>query len=114
MNSLHVPERSAEELVFREPWEAQVFALVTALVDEGIIASEEWSQALGETIRLAQQEGDPDLGDTYYQHWLGALENLLGSKALAIPEELQELVKAWRDAYLATPHGQAVELSDRG
>ncbi len=36
----------------------------------------EWAQRLAEEIQRAQAVGDPDLGDTYYQHWLSALERL--------------------------------------
>ncbi len=103
----------SDEPSFNEPWEAQVFSLVTALVDQGAISSEEWSQALGAQITAAQQKGDPDLGDTYYQHWLAALEQLLAEKEIALESELQELFTAWRDAYLSTPHGQPVELPAR-
>lgn len=113
MNKLLSPFSAEEEPVFGEPWEAQVFSLVAALVDGGTISSAEWSQALGAAIREAQQEGDPDTGDTYYQHWLRALENLLQTKNLALNEELHALVQAWREAYLATPHGQPVELTAR-
>lgn len=99
-----------EQPVFREPWEAQVFALVTALIEQGALSSSEWSQTLGSAIKSAQQQGDPDTGDTYYQHWIAALEMVLAEKELASAEEIQTLIEAWRKAYLTTPHGQPVEL----
>ena len=67
-----------EDPVFSEPWEAQAFALVVALQDRGIFTAAEWADALGAEIRRAQAAGDPDTGDTYYGHWLAALERLLG------------------------------------
>ncbi len=33
-------------------------------------------------IAAAQAAGDPDLGDTYYRHWLAALEKIVVQKGL--------------------------------
>lgn len=96
--------------VFREPWEAQVFSLVLALHEQACFSWDEWAAALAEAISEAQQAGDADAGDTYYQHCLCALEKLIVNKGLSNQQELQNRADAWRAAYLATPHGQAVEL----
>jgi nitrile hydratase accessory protein len=32
----------------------------------------EWGATLADEIRRAQATGDPDTGETYYQHWLNA------------------------------------------
>ncbi len=40
----------------------------------------EWAAALGDEIKRAQAVGDPDTGDTYYRHWLAALERLVAEK----------------------------------
>ena len=53
--------------VFREPWEAQAFALAVALNERGLFTWSEWAAALGEEIKRAQAAGDPDLGNTYYR-----------------------------------------------
>ena len=71
--------------VFREPWEAQVFAMTLALYERKLFSWPQWSAALAEEIAAAQKSGDPDLGDTYYHHWLEALEKLLAAKGFAIP-----------------------------
>jgi nitrile hydratase accessory protein len=65
--------RDADGPVFREPWEAQAFALVAQLQKQGVFTWDEWAQELGAEIVAAQKSGDPDLGDTYYRHWLSAL-----------------------------------------
>jgi nitrile hydratase accessory protein len=70
---------------FREPWQAEAFALAVALQDRGLITAREWADALGAAIRAAQAGGDPDTGDTYWRHWLAALETLLAAKWLASP-----------------------------
>ena len=68
--------------VFREPWEAQAFALVVALSNAGHFTWPEWVGAISAEIRLAQDQGDPDVGNTYYRHWLAALEKLILAKGL--------------------------------
>ena len=58
----------------------------------------------------AQAAGDPDLGDTYYDHWLAALERLLLDKGIAQPLALTALRQAWRVAAETTPHGEPIVL----
>ena len=40
-------------------------------------------QRLGAEIKRAQEAGDPDTGETYYRHWLAALERLVAEKGVA-------------------------------
>ena len=96
--------------LFREPWEAQAFAMVRALRDRGVFSAQEWAQALGEEITRAQRSGDPDRGDTYYRHWLAALERLVVQKGIAGPDTLTSYVRAWDRAADRTPHGSPIEL----
>ena len=58
----------------------------------------------------ARSRGDPDLGDTYYRHWLAALERLAAEKGLVRGGELGARKAAWKRAFLNTPHGQPVVL----
>ncbi len=74
--------------MFREPWEAQAFAMALALHQRGLFTWTEWAAALADEIKRAQAAGDPDLGDTYYRHWLAALERLVAEKGLATPDTL--------------------------
>src|SRR6516164_6356275 len=60
----------SEGPVFREPWEAQAFAMALALHARGVFTWPEWAAKLGAEIKRAQAAGDPDHGDTYYAHWL--------------------------------------------
>ncbi|MFT4863558.1 MAG: nitrile hydratase accessory protein [Pseudohongiellaceae bacterium] len=98
--------------IFKAPWEAQAFGMVIALHSQGAFDWSEWADQLSKEIQRAQQHGDPDLGDTYYSHWLNALEQLLLHKQLTTEAEVSARVNKWRRAYLATEHGQAIELSN--
>jgi nitrile hydratase accessory protein len=100
----------AGEPLFRAPWEAHAFALALALHERGVFAWSEWAAALAEEIRRAQAAGDPDLGDTYYRHWLAALEKLVAAKGIAGLEVLARYRDAWDHAADRTPHGTPIEL----
>ena len=60
--------------------------------------------------REGSRQGNPDLGNTHYKHWLNALESLALEKGLLNINEVVEREEAWRQAYLNTPHGRPVEL----
>ena len=105
------PWASDEKPVFDEPWEAQAFALVLRLSEQGLFQWSEWSAALATEIRHARDTGDQDLGDTYYHYWLAALEKLLLEKSVLDSKAVRSRVEQWRRAYLNTPHGQPIELS---
>ena len=100
----------AEGPVFREPWEAQAFAMTLALYRKGLFTWPEWAETLGAEIKRAQRAGDPDTGDTYYRHWLNALERLVAEKGLAERTDLARCRDAWHRAADRTPHGMPIEL----
>jgi nitrile hydratase accessory protein len=102
--------RDADGPVFRAPWEAQAFALAVQLQERGLFTWDEWAQALGAEIAAAQKSGDADLGDTYYLHWLRALERLVVAKGAASLAALEDNKDAWDRAAKATPHGQPIVL----
>lgn len=102
--------RNAEGPMFREPWEAQAFALALSLHDRGVFSWTEWAAALGDEIKKAQAAGDPDTGETYYHHWLNALERIVAAKGLADPQTLTRTRNAWAHACARTPHGTPIEL----
>jgi nitrile hydratase accessory protein len=102
----------SEGPLFKAPWEAAAFSMVVALHAADVFSWKEWAEQLSEEILKAQQQGDPDLGDTYYSHWLQALEQLLLKKQVTNEPEVVARVDRWRRAYLATPHGQPIELTN--
>ena len=104
--------RGPEEPVFRAPWEAQAFAIVVALYDQGLFTWPEWAASLAEEIQRAQAAGDPDTGETYYHHWLAALERIVALKGVAEPATIARYCAAWQHAAQRTPHGSPITLRD--
>jgi nitrile hydratase accessory protein len=116
--------------VFDQPWQAQIFALVVRLHEQGLFSWPEWSATLGQVLAEAQiapqapdrrggtEMQDPRetswhcLGapDASWDHWPTALERLLVARAIAAPGALVALRQAWRLADDVTPHGQPVRL----
>ena len=97
--------------VFREAWEAQAFALTRSLCERGVFTWSEWTAALARAIRRAQCAGDPDTGETYYRHWLAALEEIVVAKGLTTSAMLMRYHNAWGAAARRTPHGTPIELA---
>ena len=102
--------RDAEGLVFREPWEAQAFAMALALHERGLFTWPEWAATLAGEIKRAQAAGDPDTGETYYRHWLNALESVVAAKGVTDAQTLARYRNAWDHAAERTPHGTPIEL----
>jgi nitrile hydratase accessory protein len=96
--------------VFREPWEAQAFAMALALHARGLFTWSEWAASLADEIKRAQGLGDPDTGETYYRHWLANLERLIAAKGVASTDIQHRYRNAWDHAADRTPHGQPIEL----
>jgi nitrile hydratase accessory protein len=103
--------RDEDGPVFREPWEAQAFAMTLALHERGLFTWGEWAAALAAEIKRAQAAGDADTGETYYSHWLATLEKLVADKAVATHATLRRYRDAWDRACDRTPHGQPIVLT---
>ncbi|GMQ75558.1 MAG: nitrile hydratase accessory protein [Gammaproteobacteria bacterium] len=98
--------------VFAQPWQAQAFAMTLELHRAGHFSWKEWAEHLSVEIAAARERGDPDRGDTYYHHWLAALEKLVAVKGLASTTELGTRKRQWDVAARNTPHGQPIELGN--
>jgi nitrile hydratase accessory protein len=64
--------RDEDGPVFREPWEAQSFAMAVALHQRGEFTWPEWAAVLADEIRIAEENRDPDTGENYYLYWQNA------------------------------------------
>ncbi|WP_051342728.1 nitrile hydratase accessory protein [Pseudonocardia spinosispora] len=82
------PPRSNGELVFAEPWESRAFGMAVTLYDAGVFRWPDFQAAL--IARIAAWEAAPPAGScwSYYQHWLGALEDVLAVRGIVTVEEI--------------------------
>ena len=110
LSLLPVLPSDEEGPVFAEPWQAQAFAMTIELHRAGHFTWKEWAAYLAEAIAAARADGDPDLGDTYYHHWLAALEKLVAEKGLTSAAELGTRKSEWDEAARRTPHGEPIVL----
>ncbi|MFL2774023.1 MAG: nitrile hydratase accessory protein [bacterium] len=107
---MSVLEKNHEGPFFKEPWQAQAFAMAVTLSEAGLFSWQEWSSELGLNIQSRQKKGDSDDGETYYLHWLETLEKMLFRKNLIEHADLLQRITEWKESYLKTPHGQPVQL----
>ena len=90
--------------------QAAAFAMTLLLHERGVFTWAEWAAELADAIRDAQAQGDPDRGDTYYVHWLTALERIATAKGCVTRDGLEKRKNAWEVAARRTPHGRPIEL----
>lgn len=100
------------EPVFEAPWHAQVFALTVHLNEEGHFDWADWASRFGATLKRHGADRDLNGGEDYFAAWLETLESFLAEAEMAAPADVALLRDQWEAAYLGTPHGAPVRLSD--
>lgn len=91
LTGVAAPPRDNGELVFAEPWQARVFALAVALVEELDLEWDNFRQRL-----IDQIARDPDR--PYYESWAAALEDLVVSLGLATDDAITAATPTERQA----------------
>jgi nitrile hydratase accessory protein len=88
------PPRSNGELVIAEPWESRAFSMAVSLYEAGIFAWPQFQAAL--ITRIARWEAAPTVGarSSYYQHWLGALEDVLAGRGAVSADDVTARAQA--------------------
>lgn len=111
---MHPPEELPPDTdhVFEDPWHAHLFAVTHAMSSAGHFEWPDWADHFSTALKQADDAGAPKDGSAYYKIWLGAFETFLVERGLADTETLAALKQGWTDAYLNTPHGAPVALSD--
>lgn len=112
-DSLHRPQplKNLDGLpVFEQEWQAQILAMVDALIINKSIEPASWSKSFGAGLKRARAAGQPDDLGTYYTVALDTLEMLVTEQCKVTEVELSNRRQAWKQAYLSTPHGQPVRL----
>jgi nitrile hydratase accessory protein len=100
---LNPPDRPPGEPVFREPWEAQTFAMAVSLHEKGFFNWKEWADVLGREIAAGGER-------SYYEFWLSALERIVEAKCMMSESERLARIDEWDHAARMTPHGKPIEL----
>ena len=88
--------------------------MTLSLHERGLFTWPEWAATLSAEIKRAQASGDPDTGETYYHHWLNALERLVAEKQVTDRATLKRYHDAWDPAADRTPHGTPIVLEPGG
>ena len=84
--------RSNGELVFAEPWESRAFGMAVGLHKQGLFAWDEFRHALIERIHVWESSNAGERY-VYYEHWLGALEDVLTHSGLVGARDIQQAVE---------------------
>lgn len=100
------------EPVFEAPWHAQLFALTVHLNEAGHFDWSTWAERFGATLKWHGLEKELNGGEDYFAAWLETLEGFLSDIGMAAPDDVRTLKDAWEAAYLRTPHGEPVKLTD--
>jgi nitrile hydratase accessory protein len=88
--------------------------MTVMLHQRGVFTWTEWAETLADEIKHAQAHGDPDVGNTYYHHWLKALERIVVAKGATTSVALCQMAQAWEEAARNTPHGKPIVLGAVG
>jgi nitrile hydratase accessory protein len=98
------------EPVFEAPWQAEAFALAITLSSAGWYTWAEWTAVFSRRLKAPERSAsDGTIG--YFDAWLEALEELVGTKGIADKTSLIARKSAWIAAYERTPHGKLVSLA---
>ena len=82
------PPRDNGELVFAEPWESRAFGMAVSLHDTGSFSWPTFQAALIARIATWESGHPADECWSYYQHWLGALEDVLAADGTVVADEI--------------------------
>lgn len=94
-----MPQSDSADRAFDKPWQLRAFAIAVAAYHEGHYEWSEFQLSLAESIRT-WEEGGHEVPWNYYEHWLEALEKVLGAHGLGA--EMAEVDQRTRSV-LATP-----------
>jgi nitrile hydratase accessory protein len=99
--------------IFDEAWQAQALAMADSLVKSGLFSANDWSNALGQSLKESANRADIDSQLTYYQSVLKTLEQLIADHSEIDAALMDSKRQDWEKAYLNTPHGQPVTLDEK-
>lgn len=77
-----LPRGGPAEQAFEEPWQLRSFAMAVAAHHEGHYDWSDFQSCLSASIQRWEESGEGSW--SYYEHWLNALETVLGSSGLLV------------------------------
>jgi nitrile hydratase accessory protein len=98
------PPRSNGELVFAEPWESRAFGMAVTLYETGIFSWPEFQAALIARIARCQTARTQGERWNYYEHWLGALEDVLTDGGVLLADDITTRARALAQLPIAHDH----------
>jgi nitrile hydratase accessory protein len=104
--------RGQGEAPFNDSWEAEAYAMGNLLVKLNHLSPKEWMDLMAESIKEAQNHGDPDTGDTYYNHWCRSIEKFCFLSGLSDPDQHRNNLDLWKKAINNTPHGVPLAIEN--
>lgn len=107
-----IPGHDADTAPFEHPWQAQVFSLIVHLHQAGKFSWKTWVDVFSREITAAPARADESVNDAYYRQWVSAAEKMVLSLEMAEEADIAQRATEWRQAYLHTPHGMPVVLSN--
>jgi nitrile hydratase accessory protein len=93
--------------IFDTPAQASLFALTIDASRRGLFSWTEWVERFSANGRVRPQA---DGLDAYFSVWIDTLGELIAEKAGIQSPEVQAMAEHWRRSFLATPHGEPIEL----
>ena len=95
---------------FEKPWHGQIFAITVSLSENKVFEWTEFSKVLSDQIKMDKTKKQNG-GDDYFFSWIKALEKLIIKKNVVDQINLNITKLKWKDAFMATPHGQPVKIN---
>ncbi|WP_193045454.1 nitrile hydratase accessory protein [Mycolicibacterium baixiangningiae] len=100
------------EVAFEEPWQVEAFAIVVALTRQQLFTWTEWVDEFSAEINGAPRRNDETVTESYYRQWLTTVSRMIDRHVGLSGDMVDERHEQWRLAYLGTPHGQPIELTN--
>lgn len=111
---MDIPVLNEPEVIFHEPWQAEAFATTVHLSRSGLFTWPEWVEQFSTVIAREPATEGETTGAAYYRQWMSALEKMLARTVCLSDQVVTHRQALWHTAYLNTPHGQPVALSNAG
>ena len=99
------PPRRNGELAFEQPWQSRAFGMAVGLHERGVFQWDEFRGRLIARIGAWDASNEPDRPYNYWEHWLGALQDVLVAKGVSEVDVVDERAHAIASRPAGADHG---------